>query len=159
MKAVFRKFPSAFLAAVLMFSICLPAFAQNGDSAIKGFTAEDFLTTKGQNIVNQNGEKIQLKGVNLGTYYDCANDEQMMNMSMELYHGDDLILSRSNQLHWWLTGFKISDTLYPAKSQTLKFSIEMKDEEMLNAFCDAVENHYRNDMEYTVDGLTVNIIW
>lgn len=94
-----------------------------------------------------------------GTYYNCANDEQMMNMSMELYHGDDLILSRPKQLHWWLTGFKITDTLYPAKSQTIKFSIEMKDEEMLNAFCNAVENHYRNDMEYTVDGLTVNVIW
>ncbi len=94
-----------------------------------------------------------------GTYYNCANDEQMMNMSMELYHGDDLLLSRPKQLHWWLTGFKITDTLYPAKSQTLKFSIEMKDEEMLNAFCNAVENHYRNDMEYTVDGLTVNVVW
>ncbi len=94
-----------------------------------------------------------------GTYYDCANDEQMMNMSMELYHGDDLLLSRPKQLHWWLTGFKITDTLYPARSQTLKFSIEMKDEEMLNAFCNAVENHYRGDMEYTVDGLTVNVVW
>lgn len=94
-----------------------------------------------------------------GTYYNCANDEQMMNMSMELYHGDDLLLSRPKQLHWWLTGFKITDTLYPAKSQTLKFSIEMKDEEMLSAFCNAIENHYRNDMEYTVDGLTVNVTW
>ena len=63
-----------------------------------------------------------------GTYYNCANNEQMMNMSMELYHGDDLLMSRPKQLHWWLTGFKITDTLYPAKSQTLKFSIEMKDE-------------------------------
>ena len=94
-----------------------------------------------------------------GTYYNCANNEQMMNMSMELYHGDDLLMSRPKQLHWWLTGFKITDTLYPAKSQTLKFSIEMKDEEMLNAFCNAVENHYRGDMEYTVDGLTVNVVW
>lgn len=94
-----------------------------------------------------------------GTYYNCANNEQMMNMSMELYHGDELLMSRPKQLHWWLTGFKITDTLYPAKSQTLKFSIEMKDEEMLNAFCNAVENHYRGDMKYTVDGLTVNVVW
>lgn len=94
-----------------------------------------------------------------GTYYNCANNEQMMNMSMELYHGDDLLLSRPKQLHWWLTGFKISDRLYPARTMTLKFSIEMKDEEMLNAFCNAVENHYRGDMTYTVDGLTVNVAW
>lgn len=95
----------------------------------------------------------------IGTYYNCANDEQMMNMSMELYHGDDLIFERPTQLHWWLTGFKISDRLYPARNMTLKFSIEMKDEQMLSAFCEAVENHYRGDMTYTVDGLTVSVVW
>ncbi len=35
---------------------------------VTGFTAEDFLTTKGRDIVNQKGEKIQLKGVNLGAW-------------------------------------------------------------------------------------------
>ena len=94
-----------------------------------------------------------------GTYYDCATDEQMMEMSMALYHGDNLIFERSKMLHWWLTGFKVSDRLYPASSMTLKFSIDMKDEEMLNAFCEAIENHYRKDMTYTVDGLTVNVVW
>lgn len=95
----------------------------------------------------------------IGTYYDCANDEQMMNMSMKLYHGDDLILERPEQLHWWLTGFKISDTLYPAKYLTLDFTIEMPDEEMRDAFCEAIDTHYRKDMSYTVDGLKVNVKW
>lgn len=95
-----------------------------------------------------------------GTYYDCATDEQMMEMSMELYHGDDLIFSRPKQLHWWLTGFKITtDNLHPANEMTLRFSIDMKDEEMLKAFCDAINNHYMNDMSCTVDGLTVNVVW
>ncbi|MBQ3046065.1 MAG: DUF4474 domain-containing protein [Clostridia bacterium] len=94
-----------------------------------------------------------------GTYYDCVDDSGMMNMSMELYHGDDLILERPEQLHWWLTGFKISDRLYPANKLTLDFTIKMQSEEMLDAFCEAVENHYRHDMEYTVDGLTVNVVW
>lgn len=94
-----------------------------------------------------------------GTYYNCANDEQMANMSMKLYHGDDLLFERPEQEHWWITGFQISDVLYPAKTLTLDFTIEMKDEEMLNAFCEAVENHYRHDMAYTVDGLTVNVVW
>ncbi len=48
-----------------------------------GFTAEDMLETKGTKIVNQKGEKIQLKGVNLGSWlifedwlspYDEATD-------------------------------------------------------------------------------------
>lgn len=95
----------------------------------------------------------------IGTYYNCANDEQMADMSMKLYHGDDLLFERPEHEHWWITGFQISDRLYPAKNLTLDFTIEMKDEEMLSAFCEAVENHYRNDMSYTVDGLTVNVIW
>lgn len=95
----------------------------------------------------------------VGTYYNCANDEQMMNMSMKLYHGDDLIFERPEQLHWWITGFKVSDELYPANRQTLDFTIEMKDEAMLEAFCEAIDKHYRHDMEYTVDGLKVNVIW
>lgn len=95
----------------------------------------------------------------IGTFYNCANDEQMADMSMKLYHGDDLLFERPEQLHWWITGFQISDRLYPANKLTLDFTIEMKDEEMLNAFCEAIENHYRHDMEYTVDGLTVNVVW
>lgn len=95
----------------------------------------------------------------IGTYYNCANTEQEMDMSMKLYHGDDLLFERPEQRHWWITGFQIDDRLYPAETLTLDFTIEMKDEEMLNAFCKAVENHYRNDISYTVDGLTVNVIW
>ncbi len=116
---------------------------------------------KGNYIVS-NGAEVGIytrEPGSIGTYYDCANDEQMMNMSMKLYHGDELILERPEQLHWWLTGFKVSKVLYPAKSQTLDFSIEMKDEAMLEAFCEAIDNHYRHDMEYTVDGLKVNVIW
>ena len=114
------------------------------------------------NYVVSNGAEVGIytrEPGSFGTYYDCANDEQMMNMSMKLYHGDELILERPEQLHWWLTGFKISDVLYPARNQTLDFTIEMKDEVMLEAFCKAIDDHYRHDMKYTVDGLKVNVIW
>lgn len=114
------------------------------------------------NYIISNGAEVGIYSRDagkFGTYYDCATDDQMMEMSMELYHGDDLIFSRPKQLHWWLTGFRITDETYPASSMTLKFSIDMKDEEMLNAFCNAVENHYKKDMTYTVDGLTVNVVW
>lgn len=114
----------------------------------------NYLVTNGAEvgIYNRDAKKF-------GSYYDCAGDEDMMKMSMELYHGDELIFERPEQTHWWLTGFKVSDTLYPAETMTLRFSIEMKDEAMLSAFCKAVENHYKQDMTYTVDGLTVNVVW
>lgn len=114
------------------------------------------------NYLISNGAEIGIysreKG-SFGTYYDCADDEQMLEMSMQLYHGEDLLFERAPELHWWMTGFQISNTLYTANSMTLKFSMTMKDEEMLNAFCESVDRHYRHDVFYTVDGLNVNIVW
>ncbi len=114
----------------------------------------NYLTSNGAEIGIYNRDEAKR-----GTYYDCVGDEDMMNMSMKLFHKDELIFEREETTHWWLTGFKLSDTLYRHSSMVLDFTIEMKDEEMLKAFCEAVDNHYRHDMEYTVDGLKVNVIW
>ncbi len=94
-----------------------------------------------------------------GSYYDCANNEQMLNMSMQILHGDKILVDEGPMLHWWVNGFNLSDRMYLPESLTMKFSIEMTDEEMLNAFCDSIDNHYMNDVSYTVDGLTVNVVW
>ncbi len=60
------------LSVILSFAIVLSsfafAFAQDNSAAATGFTDGDFLITDGQDIVNRNGEKVQLKGVNLGSW-------------------------------------------------------------------------------------------
>ncbi|MBR3780182.1 MAG: DUF4474 domain-containing protein [Clostridia bacterium] len=94
-----------------------------------------------------------------GSYYDCANDEQMLNMSMQILHGDKILVDEGPMMHWWINGFNLGDRMYLPESLTMKFSIEMTDEEMLNAFCESIDNHYMNDVTYTVDGLTVNVVW
>lgn len=94
-----------------------------------------------------------------GSYYDCANDDQLLEMKMDIYHGDDLILSRGPEMHWWLNAFKMSDTIYLPASLTMKFDIVMKDKEMLKAFCEAIDNYYRHDVTYTVSGLKVSVVW
>ena len=86
-------------------------------------------------------------------------NEQMMEMTMDIYHGDELLLHRGPQVHWWLNGFKMSDTIYIPASLRMEFSIVMKDEAMVRAFCNAIKNHYRRDATYTVDGLTVSVVW
>ena len=114
----------------------------------------NYLVSNGAEVGLYNRDKIRF-----GTLYDCASDEDMLEMSMQLYHGDEFIFGRENQKHWWLTGFRISDTLYTANSMTLKFTITMKDAEMLKAFCESIDRHYKKDMSYTVDGLTVSVVW
>ena len=94
-----------------------------------------------------------------GSYYDSANDDQMLEMSMQILHGDKVLVNKPLQRHWWLNGFNLGTRLYLPESLTMKFSIVMTDKDMLNAFCKAIDNHYRHDITYTVDGLMVNVIW
>ena len=92
-----------------------------------------------------------------GTFYDCASDEDMLVMSMDVYHGDDLLFSRPAALHWWVTGFQLSDTGYIPHSLTIVSTITMKDEEMLAAATEALDK-IRN-ISYEVDGIDVTLTW
>lgn len=94
-----------------------------------------------------------------GTYYNCANDDDMLNMSFDLYHGDELLFSRPESRHWWVNGFKLSKQLYSADELTLRFTVEMKDEAMLKAFLRSVDREIHRDVSYTVDGLKVYLTW
>ncbi len=66
----FKKSMCVFLAALMMFSCLSVASAETApaEAEVTGFTQEDMLKTKGTKIVNQKGEKITLKGVNLGAW-------------------------------------------------------------------------------------------
>lgn len=66
MKRSVKKLFSLFMTAVTL--ITLFNFSVFASTEPVGFTDEDFLTTDGQDIVNRKGEKIQLKGVNLGAW-------------------------------------------------------------------------------------------
>lgn len=67
---IFKRTLSLMLCLVMMLT-AIP-FASAADvtdtEEVTGFTDEDFLTTKGRVIVNQKGERVQLKGVNLGAW-------------------------------------------------------------------------------------------
>lgn len=94
-----------------------------------------------------------------GSHYDSVSDERMLDIAMQIYHGDELLVNKPMQKHWWANGFNLGDTLYRPGSLTMNFSIAMPDEEMLKAFCQAMDKHYMHDVSYTVDGLTVNVVW
>ncbi|MBO5858200.1 MAG: cellulase family glycosylhydrolase [Clostridia bacterium] len=66
----FKKFVSVLLTfATLISSVGIMEVSSAESTEVSGgFTSEDFLTTKGRKIVNQKGEKITLKGVNLGSW-------------------------------------------------------------------------------------------
>ncbi len=116
---------------------------------------------KGNYLITNGGEVgvYNREPGTFGTFYNCATDDQLMEMSLQVYHGDDLLVNQAPQMHWWINGFQMSKRLYIPNSLTMKFSILMPDEEMLKAFCESIDNHYRHDVKYTVEGLKVNVVW
>lgn len=68
------------------------------------------------------------------TVFQCAPDEDMMVMSLELYQGNRRIFYREPQLHWWVIGFSIEEKVYDAKYLTAKGTIEFPNEEFAELF-------------------------
>lgn len=117
---------------------------------------------KGNYFISNGGEVgvyWREPGSTVGTFYNCADETRELKMSMEIYSGDKLLVNRPMQQHWWLSGFHISDRAYVPSLLTLKTTIVMRDEEMLNAFVEAVNSHYMHDVSCTVDGLNVSLVW
>lgn len=98
-------------------------------------------------------------GSTIGSFYNCASEDQELYMSMDVLIGDKVLLSRPLQKHWWMSGFHLSNKNYIPSALTLKTTIVMPDEEMLEAFVAAIDANIMNDVTYTVDGLKVNLVW
>ena len=94
-----------------------------------------------------------------GTFYNCVGDEDMLRMSLDLYHNEDILVHRDPMYHWWITGFTAAKTVYLPQSMVLKSDITFKDAEMVRAFCAGIENRNFHDIKYSVRGLTVSIEW
>lgn len=92
----------------------------------------------------------------IGTFYNAAGDDELMEMSASLYHGDKLLFSRGPDMHWWISAFQLSKVIYQPKDLTMTFSITFPDEELFGAFTAAIDSHGAHDVTYTTDGLTVN---
>lgn len=115
------------------------------------------------NYFISNGAEVGLyyrePGKNIGTFYNCATPEQELEMSLEVLIGDTLLFERPLQKHWWISGFHLSSRRYIPSTLTLKSTIVMPDEEMLEAFTASIDANIMGDVTYTVDGLKVNLVW
>ena len=65
----FKKILCVVLCLLMVMSTVAFAGAENEATEDRGpITDEDFITVKGRKLVNQKGENVQLKGVNLGAW-------------------------------------------------------------------------------------------
>ena len=42
-----------------------------------------------------------------------------MDMTLQLYHGDDQLFIIGPMKHWWMNGFKLTKTIYQPKDLTI----------------------------------------
>ena len=107
-----------------------------------------------------------LNGAELGIYnktdkngfsYDCATDEEMLNMSIKLKNGDETLIEREEMRHWWMCGFRFGPGVSP-EELTMESTIVFEDAEMQSAFLEAVKE-YSDEMSVTTDGMRVSILW
>ena len=45
------------------------------------------------------------KGSSASTYFECAEDEEMLPISLTLYQDNKTLFARKKKLSWWMTGF------------------------------------------------------
>lgn len=90
--------------------------------------------------------------------YDCASDDEMLNMSLKVLHGDETVIDMERQLHWWLCGMRFGKTISPDEL-TLCATVEFDDLQMMNCFVEAAEEQYFDEITVSVSGNAVSLIW
>lgn len=93
-------------------------------------------------------------------FYDCAGDDDMLEMSMRLRRNEKVLFEREPQKHWWMCGFVLSDALYPPTALTLEGSIRFEDEGMKAAFLVPFEQLCEQEgIAYNIEDGLVEFIW
>lgn len=107
-----------------------------------------------------------LNGAELGIYnkteenafsYNCATDEEMLNMSITLKNGEETLIEREEMRHWWMCGFRFGPPVSP-ENLTMESTIVFEDAEMMASFLEAAKE-YSDEMTVSADGNLVSVIW
>lgn len=89
-----------------------------------------------------------------GTFYKCASDEDMLQMSCTLKKNGETMFTREDT-HWWLTGFVLGEYTEPHEL-TMDVNINFKDEAMAKAYVNALMKAGYLGKEITLDGSSVS---
>ena len=95
----------------------------------------------------------------IGTFYNVVSDDERMNTSLELWHGDELLFALEEKPTWWANGFQLNKNIYDAEDLTIKWKMTFPNEEMLSAFVTGMNNEQHQDFNFEIDGLSIYVIW
>lgn len=104
-------------------------------------------------------------------HYDCAANENMLGMTMTLFHYNEKLFTRPHGTYWWMTGFVpgvLDSRTSPRSELTLVAAIDFKTKEMTDLFVNGLVNAGFKEIgfiqkskseTYRVKGKTVELCW
>ncbi|NLP44353.1 MAG: DUF4474 domain-containing protein [Peptococcaceae bacterium] len=107
--------------------------------------------------VYTSGIQLNIPEIFSGTFYNCVNDSELLQMSYVLKKNGQILFTRSDR-HWWLTGFKLGEFAQPWEL-TMDVEIIFPNKAMLNAFLDGFKKAGYADFEYSINGNTFNFTY
>lgn len=107
--------------------------------------------------VYNEGFNLKIPGVMSSTFYKCATDKDLLQMSCTLKKNGKTLLTRQGK-HWWLTGFKLGEFSEPSEL-TMDVQITLKDKSMLEGFISGLRNAGYANHEFSVVGNTVRFVF
>lgn len=94
--------------------------------------------------------------------YDCADDEDLIEMQFDFYNQNEFVFSRGPEKHWWLTGFKILHIGMPILidlDMKLKFTDKLMAQAFVKSLRDVAGTSLLDPIKYQINGSTVTIQW
>jgi len=97
---------------------------------------------------------VRIRGFD-GTFYDCASDEDMLDIAMTLRKKGQTLLDRRGR-HWWQTGFLLGVFSEPSEL-AMRISIKLKNRAMSDAFAGGLYRVGYTEDEIARSGKTVSL--
>ena len=116
------------------------------------------------------GQYGMTAGAEIGIYnktdkvmqYDCASEDEFLEMSFVLYNQGEEMFHRGPEKHWWLTGFKILNVGVPIlldMDMTIKFPTKSMADAFETGLKKANRDNLLDPMTYTRGAKTFHIHW
>ena len=116
------------------------------------------------------GQYGMTAGAEIGIYnktdkvmqYDCASEDEFLEMSFVLYNQGEEMFRRGPEKHWWLTGFKILNVGVPIlldMDMTIKFPTKSMADAFETGLKKANRDNLLDPMKYTRTAKTFHIHW
>lgn len=94
--------------------------------------------------------------------YDCADDEDLIEMQFDFYNMNEFVFSRGPEKHWWLTGFKVFHSGVPMLidlDMTLKFTNNQMADAFYKSLKKTASTTLVDPIKCSRQGTTVHIEW